>query len=217
MPPSDAPTSAGGVSSVRDDREHVARERVERVVAVGGPLALAVAAQVDRVRAPALVGERAERRAPRVPGLAAAVQQHDRRVGGIAGDVGRESVAVSSEEFDHAADTSEIAVWRTRCGLLLRFIPLAPSGDARRVRFEGTEIGDDLPHLLVGERAAVVEAPRGHLGAGNAAGDQREDLVVGGGLEELLELRVGALAAGRVVAVAFRAVRARRAACPMSV
>ena len=53
MPPSDAPTSAGGASSVARDREHVARERVERVVAVGGPLAVAVAAQVDRVRAPA--------------------------------------------------------------------------------------------------------------------------------------------------------------------
>ena len=82
------------------DREDVARERVERVVAVGGPLALAVAAQVDRVRAPAPVGERAERGSPRMAGLAAAVQQHGRRVAGIAGDVGREPVAVPSDELD---------------------------------------------------------------------------------------------------------------------
>ena len=52
-PPSDAPTSAGGSSSAAADRDDVAGERVERVVAVGRPCAVAVPAQIDRVRPPA--------------------------------------------------------------------------------------------------------------------------------------------------------------------
>ena len=52
-------------------REDVAGERVERVVAVGGPFAFAVAAQVDRVRAPALVGEQYAERCPAKNGVAA--------------------------------------------------------------------------------------------------------------------------------------------------
>ena len=47
MPPSDAPTSTGGCGQRGRDRGDVAGERVGPVVAVVGPVALAVAAQVD--------------------------------------------------------------------------------------------------------------------------------------------------------------------------
>ena len=60
-----------------DDVEDVGDEGVQRVVAVGGPVALAVAAQVQRERGVAVVGEPLGGLRPRVPGLAAAVQQHD--------------------------------------------------------------------------------------------------------------------------------------------
>ena len=108
MPPERCADERRRRAELARDGEHVAGERVERVVAVGGPLAVAVAAQVDRVRAPALVGERAERRAPRVAGLAAAVQQDRGRVGRIAGRVGREAVAVAPDELDHAAERSRM-------------------------------------------------------------------------------------------------------------
>ena len=48
---------AGRLRRARGDGEHVTGERVEGVVAVGGPLAVAVAAQVDGVRPPTLVRE----------------------------------------------------------------------------------------------------------------------------------------------------------------
>ena len=99
-------------SELADDREHVAGERVERVVAVGGPLAVAVAAQVDGVGAPPLVGQRAERRAPRVAGLAAAVQQDHGWVGEITRGVGGEAIPVASREFDHARARARVVVCR---------------------------------------------------------------------------------------------------------
>ena len=57
MPPSDAPMSTGGSASDRAIGTDVARDGVERVVAVGRPVAVAVAAQVDAVRPPACSAE----------------------------------------------------------------------------------------------------------------------------------------------------------------
>ena len=89
----------GGCVERTGDRDDVAGERVERVVAVGRPRAVAVAAQVDRVRPPPRVAEHAQRGAPRVPGLAAAVQQHHRRIARRARRVGRQPVPVPPEEL----------------------------------------------------------------------------------------------------------------------
>ena len=66
------------------DGEHVTREGAHAVVAVGCPLAVAVAAQVDRQRVSTAGREGVAGGAPRVAGLAAAVQQHDRRVRRVA-------------------------------------------------------------------------------------------------------------------------------------
>ena len=85
------------------DGEDVTGECIERVVAVGGPFAFTVAAQVDGVRTPTLVGECAECGSPGMACLAAAVEQNRRWIGGFTGDIGREAVAVPPDEFDHAA------------------------------------------------------------------------------------------------------------------
>ena len=93
MPPSDAPTSAGR-SSVRGDRDDVAGEALERVVAVGRPVAVAVAAQVDGIACQPW-RRAAGRAVPGVARLAAAVEQHHRRVGGVAELVGDQGQAVA--------------------------------------------------------------------------------------------------------------------------
>ena len=72
------------------DGPDVAGEGVERVVAGGIPVALAVAAQIGVVRAPAVGRERAGGVVPRMAGLATAVEQRDRRTVVRPGDVERE-------------------------------------------------------------------------------------------------------------------------------
>ena len=71
-----------------------------RVVAVGGPFALAVAAQVDAVGVPAAVGEHLGGGAPGEAGLATAVEQDDRGAGGIAELVGAQPQSVPAVEID---------------------------------------------------------------------------------------------------------------------
>ena len=78
IPPSDAPTRAGGWGIERAMARTSRGERVEAVVAVGCPGAVAVAAQVDGVRAPVLA-QHPQRGSPRVAGLPAAMEQHDGR------------------------------------------------------------------------------------------------------------------------------------------
>ena len=93
IPPSEAPTSAGaggGHGRSPGDVAHVVGERVEAVVAIRGPVAVAVAAQVDRGGVPALVAQQAGGAVPGVPGLpAAGEQQHGWTVAGPVG-VGRQ-------------------------------------------------------------------------------------------------------------------------------
>src|SRR5512132_3103153 len=48
---------------------------------------------------------------------------------------------------------------------------LSPVGDVGRAGLQGAEVGDELADLLVSERAAEVQAPGRHAGAGDAAGD----------------------------------------------
>ena len=98
MPPSDAPTSAGGCGIERA-MARTSREGIEAVVAVGCPGAVAVAAEIDRVRAPVLT-EHAQRRSPRVAGLPAAVEQHDGWRRRVAHDVGRELQPVVTRKLD---------------------------------------------------------------------------------------------------------------------
>ena len=100
MPPSDAPTSTGGRSSARAIARHVAGERVEAVVAVGRPLALAVAAQVDREGPPPGVRELARGRPPRMSGLPAAVQEHHRAGTLVAAHVADEAHTAVAAEGD---------------------------------------------------------------------------------------------------------------------
>ena len=67
------------------------------------------------------------------------------------------------------------------------------------------------------KRAAEGEAPRGHLGSGDTAGDEAADLVVGGRLQELLGVEHGAAAADGVLAVASRAVGREELGADLSV
>ena len=76
--------------------EHVTGEGGDAVVAVGGPVGLAVAAEVDRDRLPPTLGHRGSRSAPRPPGLAAAVQEHHGRRKWIAKTVGDDANAVDT-------------------------------------------------------------------------------------------------------------------------
>ena len=97
-PPSDAPTTTGGSPELVGHRDRVGRERGERVVAVERPFAVAVAAQVERHRAPPVRRERRRRAAPRVTGLATAVHEQHGPVVGVAADIGHEVNALESLE-----------------------------------------------------------------------------------------------------------------------
>ena len=79
-PPIDAPTSTGRVAAeLLEHGDEVLDLGVLRVVAVGGPRRVAVAAGVEGDGAVAGLGQRLAGALPRVPGLAAAVLQHDER------------------------------------------------------------------------------------------------------------------------------------------
>jgi len=64
--------------------EHIFREGGDAIVAVFGPVGLAVAAEVDSDRLPATLGDSGGCPAPRSAGLAAAVQEHHRGRCGVA-------------------------------------------------------------------------------------------------------------------------------------
>ena len=96
------------------DGHDVVRVGVERVVALGRPGAVAVATEVDRPRPPAGLDEQPPGAGPRVPGLAATVQQHDRRpvLGPV--DVGGQDQPVCTFELRdrHGATLSSTRVVR---------------------------------------------------------------------------------------------------------
>jgi hypothetical protein len=58
--------------------DHVTGEARDAVIAVLGPVGLAMAAQVDSDRLPPTRGYRGSRPSPRAAGLAATVQEHHR-------------------------------------------------------------------------------------------------------------------------------------------
>src|SRR5512132_4254088 len=94
---------------------------------------------------------------------------------------------------------------------------LSPVGDVGRAGLQGAEVGDELADLLVGEWAAEVQAPGGHAGAGDAAGNQQAGLLVGGGGEELLGVEGGGVATGGGAAVAGGAVVGEQALAQVGV
>ena len=120
------------------DRPDVAGEPVDRVVPVGGPVAVAVTAQVDRVGVPVL-GECLQRGAPGMAGLAPTVQEDDGRGGGVARLIGDEGQAIGAGELNgcHAPCLTVL----TRPEEEIRWMTMYQPQLAREV------ISHDLDHL----------------------------------------------------------------------
>src|SRR6185369_3485297 len=76
---------------------------LDRVVAVGRPVAVPVAALVDGDRVPAAAPELRRGTTPRVPRLAAAGEQQDRRRRGAPMSVRRQAEATRRDETDRTA------------------------------------------------------------------------------------------------------------------
>jgi len=86
---------------VLGDRDQILGETLEVVVAIRRPGAFTVSAQIQRHRAPAVLGEPLSRRRPGMPGLPSAVRQYDRSTAPIAHDVrGQMQIIVDDESGD---------------------------------------------------------------------------------------------------------------------